>query len=815
MANTITTVSSFSNFPPGLTIPPGYPTHPAPGKIELLLNSNSNFLYSKFSPYTNYDDNILGGILSDKQPFIYTTIQQGQTSWGSSLFGDIASLVNITPEATNDVTRVSKFLISSWGVQFLATQTALQRLAPFDETRIYNPLSPLLATIQPLTIGIGQPPLRHIESVGSGVLGTALGALNSITSTAGINLQNGYSKPPSTAGDDSSLPSTIQTGIVGSQGKGMIRGSDAVAGISSFQSKWQSSGNQDGNSISGMLTSAVNNFAGSIANSFMSFFGGAPKSPGIFRADEQGYRIMALRNDSNAQNSIVVVQPWFASSTNQIDQLGVTGTPQPSKNKSTFGIITSTGTSVSSDFAKSKLLSLPDTFTIIDTTDGLGGYNINDNTTGYDAGNKYNDVVGRVNGSDLTNSDMLVQYSYYIQPTNKYSTKITDTNSDTLKEIQNNLQAIITDIGVSGVYNATGTTISYLLNSGQDPTKIGYDNLFSTTPQNSYAAENTYGVIKEYQDDAEDSNVPSIDATVKSGQLGSNLRMATTFYSDGINTAGVLSGGPTILISSDNSSQVAQNYNGWTEWRPYKDDLIAFFFYDVVNDKYIPFRATIKTISEGGTAFWDELRFIGRSDQLYSYNGFSRTLSFAFNVVINSVIELLPSWKKINYIASSIKPSNYTHGQTTNNNQFNRFIVPPMFMLTVGDLYKFQPVVITSVNINIPDDASWETLNELNSKNWSYLNGLITAAPILGKNYGQLPREAEISITCNLLEKERAIVGGSNFGHEPRIDDWENTDIDSRFVTGSAPYLPVPTTLHKNFVVWNNSSNESNANVTT
>ena len=39
-----------------------------------------------------------------------------------------------------------------------------------------------------------------------------------------------------------------------------------------------------------------------------------------------------------------------------------------------------------------------------------------------------------------------------------------------------------------------------------------------------------------------------------------------------------------------------------------------------------------------------------------------------------------------------------------------------MFMLTIGDLYKFQPIVITSLNVNIPDDASWETLNENNSQ---------------------------------------------------------------------------------------------------
>jgi len=175
----------------------------------------------------------------------------------------------------------------------------------------------------------------------------------------------------------------------------------------------------------------------------------------------------------------------------------------------------------------------------------------------------------------------------------------------------------------------------------------------------------------------------------------------------------------------------------------------------------------------------------------------------AFIVVTKNV--KLPSWKKINYLASAVKPSNYTTGQTINQS-FNRFIVPPMFMLTIGDLYKFQPMVITSINVNIPDDAAWETLNENNAQQgWSYLNGLITA-PTLGKNFGQLPREAEIAITCNLLEKERAQVGGSHFGHEPRVDDWETSGSADRFLTSNnpdIPYLPVPTTLHQHFVEWN------------
>jgi hypothetical protein len=127
-----------------------------------------------------------------------------------------------------------------------------------------------------------------------------------------------------------------------------------------------------------------------------------------------------------------------------------------------------------------------------------------------------------------------------------------------------------------------------------------------------------------------------------------------------------------------------------------------------------------------------------------------------------------------------------------------------MMMVTIGDLYKFQPIVITSLTVNIPEDASWETLNEKNSNNWSYLNGLITAPnPYIG--YGQLPREAEIAVTCNLLEKERAIMGGSHFGHAPRVDNWENLSPDDVFLTRNVPYLLKPTSLHERMVVFNSS----------
>lgn len=801
MPNPTTQVIKLSGFPPKVpNVPPNYPIGKSqPGNLEKLISANSGYYYHQFSPFTNYHDSLLSSILSNKQPFVYTYIDEAQNSTFAQLPASVkglAQIAQITPGTLNDVIRVSKFLISSWGVQFLVTQAAIQRLAPFDETRLYNPLSPVLATIAPMTLGIGNMPIRHIE-------GGLLGLANSVTSTIGINLQSGFQQPSSTA-QGGALPKDN----IG-QGKGLIRGGDAGKGKAQLQMKWPITDTQAsaGGGFGAGLKSMVSSMGAAAGQMFGVSSVNQPSGTQV-RADEATYIMMALSYKSPKQawypsSKMTVVGGAPISTTTRVIsglnrlQSAVTSfaaNPIGSLLAGGGDLLNGLGASPGGNQALSRIIWLSNpngSFKPVPMDSGLKGELINGKETGYEVkdGYKYGQTVGK--SEDFKNSDILVQYSYYLNEKNNYPTKLSDPNNYAVKKIQNGLQSIIDNIN-KGQYKAYGNTDSYLLPTGKS-SFIGYNDWGFKSPKQDepITSKNKYGVMSEYQ--TGNSRVPSIDIHVKSWK---NLRMATTFYSDGINSLGVL--GSNRMITSENSS-IASIYDDWKVlgWRPYEDDLIAFFFYDVVNDKYIPFRATVKGISEGATAFWDELRFIGRADQLYSYNGFSRTLNFSFNVVISSVTELLPSWKKINYMVSAVKPSNYTIGQSVNQ-KFNRFIVPPMFMLTIGDLYKFQPIVITSITVNIPEDASWETLNQDNSKEWSYLNSFIKS-PLVGKNYGQLPRECEIQVVCNLLEKERAIVGGSNFGHEPRTDDGTKTF----YTDESVSYLPPITTLHQGFVEWN------------
>ena len=712
MSGRIDQINHIEGFPQRVqNVPPNYPTQPGPGKISLLWKFNYHNLWHRFSPYT-YGDNIFG-VYRNKQPFVYRYPDEAQNSTFNQLPTAVKTLAaagNITQGTIDDVVRVSKFLVlSPEGAVYNIKQFALQRQNPFDETRTYNPLSPVLATIAGMTFGIGDRPRRHIEG------NFLTGIVNSLASTIGVTFESGFTTPKSTTAYGKESIALPKENIANA--KGLLRGATAKAALTTLQTRWSGGQTTDNLGFGGLLNS--------IKGTFKSFFGGSPSQTAKFRGDEGTYEIMRV-------------------SKGKLDSFGKSGQLIPLEVR-------------------------------------------------YWPTGKY--------GDDRTISITIEpKYGEFLKESNKSPSKLTDTTDGRVQNVSADLKRILTGIKTNVIYSSFTNTYSKLLSSG-DLSAIGYDNLSQTVPADA-RAKNTpqteYGVTAEY---ASTFGTPkSIDKSTSAD----NLRMATTFASDALNQVGV--------IGANRKFEASKQYPNYTEYKPYEDDLIAFFFYDVVNEKYIPFRATIKGISEGNTAFWDELRFIGRADQLYSYNGFSRTLSFTFNVVVSSISELLPTWQKINYMASCVKPSNYTTGEEGARG-YNRFIVPPMFMLTVGDLYRFQPIVITSINVNVPDDASWETLNELNSKKWSYLNGMISS-PAVGKKYAQLPREAEIAITCNLLEKERAIVGGSHFGHAPRNDTFgtviETPDgqvvIDDGFVEGNKDYLPKPTDFAKEMITTNLSS---------
>jgi len=131
-------------------------------------------------------------------------------------------------------------------------------------------------------------------------------------------------------------------------------------------------------------------------------------------------------------------------------------------------------------------------------------------------------------------------------------------------------------------------------------------------------------------------------------------------------------------------------------------DLIKFRFEAIDTDEpnfsnFIVFRAFIKGISFPFNADWQGVKYNGRGEQFYTYNGFTSQITFNFQLAAQSRAEMKPMYQKLNYLISNLTPdykSNRMRG--------------PLMKLTIGNLIYRQPGFITSLTPTVNDDAPWE-----------------------------------------------------------------------------------------------------------
>jgi hypothetical protein len=113
---------------------------------------------------------------------------------------------------------------------------------------------------------------------------------------------------------------------------------------------------------------------------------------------------------------------------------------------------------------------------------------------------------------------------------------------------------------------------------------------------------------------------------------------------------------------------------------------------------FIHFRAFIDGFSDSYSANWGSVKYLGRGENFYNYTGFDRKISLSFTVAAQSKEELIPMYKKLNYLASNLAPDYSPFG----------YMRGPLVQLTVGGYLYEQVGFITSLTYNIPNDSPWE-----------------------------------------------------------------------------------------------------------
>jgi len=111
------------------------------------------------------------------------------------------------------------------------------------------------------------------------------------------------------------------------------------------------------------------------------------------------------------------------------------------------------------------------------------------------------------------------------------------------------------------------------------------------------------------------------------------------------------------------------------------------------------FRAYITNFSDNIGAEWNAQKYMGRGENFYTYQGFTRDVGFTFIVAAQSVQEMEKIYQKLNYLASTLHPD-YQEG--------TGFMRGSLHKLTIGEYFYRTTGVITSMNITVEDNYPWE-----------------------------------------------------------------------------------------------------------
>jgi hypothetical protein len=772
----------------------------SPGKIERLFSTpgNSSVLYTTNKPQDLY---LKGPVAS--QMFQYRSIEQGQRN----------KLTTVFEASRRDGDRVRKFLGSSTGTKFILKQLVLQGFQPHDETKVYNPASPIIAALRLASFGLVDRPTRHLDT--SNIVGGLLGAsgLGSIARTVGGLFGGGGPAVP--APPRSSVASLASNGLGLSTFTSLLGGADRADQVvaplarpdvrdllrgqtatnaynASRYSKLVSSG---GGTFFSKLLGGVGNF---LQNNTL--IGGVipPKQPwnSKYRADEQTYDLYLANGKLFDVSGIT---PTKSNGSGIMSQL-VSGV------KNALGIGTATkftGLSAGQRFYHASI-NRP-TFQRYDAfinNNGIKNYpastgilefnnveNVALNITSREVASltqegvdrfkkpvlsgvngtpttqlKYTDVVkaDRNNGTLIEQSDQLLNYKVLALGAKTLPDTFVNINNQPIKDIATNLSDNLNKIINNGNNYVETPRINNVLpqqfaqvdiKSKQFKNdKIGFNYLTNISKENVYTSRFN-----------ENRGLP----TRLGKKIGERFIQPTNNV-DYVNSLNVL-----------NEDEFKTQYGDDSKYGSSGPDIIKFFFYDIVNQKYIPFSATVKGIQDTNSAEWEPIEYLGRPDKLYYYKGFTREVNFNFVVNAHSIKELMPMWQRINYLVGLTRPSNYTMGAA------GGFMVPPMVQLTLGDFYKNHFVVIKSCNVTIPDDASWETLPEKStypkdnwywgpdrSITWADTNNIINPRGEKSDSqnrFAQFPRTAEISVQMSILEKDRPKTGRAVWGDAPVV----------------------------------------------
>jgi len=119
-----------------------------------------------------------------------------------------------------------------------------------------------------------------------------------------------------------------------------------------------------------------------------------------------------------------------------------------------------------------------------------------------------------------------------------------------------------------------------------------------------------------------------------------------------------------------------------------------------INADVLAFRAYLDDFNDGMNAKWNSYRYMGRGEDFYVYEGFTRDIGLSFTMFAHTQDEMKPLYKKLNYLMSTFAPD-YSKSLKMRGN---------IAYLTVGDYLYRQPGIFTDIKLSGILDSHWETV---------------------------------------------------------------------------------------------------------
>ena len=207
---------------------------------------------------------------------------------------------------------------------------------------------------------------------------------------------------------------------------------------------------------------------------------------------------------------------------------------------------------------------------------------------------------------------------------------------------------------------------------------------------------------------------------------------------------------------------------------PVKNDLVKFRIATVDPDNpklktYAHFRAYINGLTDQYGANWNTFKYMGRGEEFFNYEGFTREMSLGWTVVAQSKEELSIMYQKLNYLASTLAPNYSSEG----------FMRGNIHHLTIGGYVYESPGIITNLSFTVPDDSTWDIGIPVDETVTSNTSGTVSS----DSKVKELPHRIEVQMSFKPIHKFLPETVGSSFDTDNPLGILGGNQITQRFIS--------------------------------